>query len=95
MVTADELTLYLGGHPPAGGPFDVHVHVSRRAKPDDSWGAPSKIAELSSAGPDWPSWTSPDGCEVYFSSFGDFADAGQSGSFDIWVAKRGGQSGTS
>jgi hypothetical protein len=84
-VTADELTMYLGARPPTSGPFDMNV--SRRTAKTDPWGPPTKIVELSSPGPDWASWTTPDGCELYLASFGDF-DSGIAGSFDIWKAKR-------
>jgi hypothetical protein len=85
-VTADELTMYVGARPPTNGPFDVTI--ARRAKVSDPWGAPAKIDELSTVGPDWPSWTSADGCEVYFGTIGNF-DGGFAASFDIWKAKRG------
>jgi hypothetical protein len=53
-----------------------------RASPEDEFGAPAKLTELSDASTnEFPSWISADGCELLFTS-------NRSGDYDIWLARR-------
>ena len=61
------------------------LFVSRRATPDDDWGAPSPVTELNTTGEDTDPELSRDGLTLYFSSDRD-------GNMDIFVATRAGPS---
>lgn len=76
----DGLTAYFGSQRP-GGLGDSDVWVAKRASLQASFGAPTHVPGLSSAGADFPSWVSPDGCRIYLAS-------DRAGSMDIFVASR-------
>lgn len=63
------------------GTFDIWM--TTRAKNTDPWGAPSPVKELNTPVFEAPSWTSPDGCELYFTR-----DDGNATAWDMYVARR-------
>jgi hypothetical protein len=89
--SADGLTLYFASNRSgdaganSGG---MDVWVSRRASTGAAWGAPVHVDELATPGNDEPSWTSADGCTLWFSSSGPFGDGGTT-SQAIYQATRG------
>lgn len=78
--SADGLTVYFGSQRP-GGLGDSDVWVATRASLQAAFGAATHAPELSSAGADYPSWVSRDGCRIYLAS-------DRAGSMDVFVASR-------
>jgi hypothetical protein len=77
-ASADGLTLYFASNrsgDAGANDGDMDVWVSRRASTSAAWGAPVHVDELATPGNDEPSWTSADGCTLWFSSAGPFGDA--------------------
>lgn len=64
-----------------GGSFDVYA--AARVQRGLPWGAPVRIAELSSGDQDWNAFVLPDGLKVYLNS-----QRSGGGSYDIWYATR-------
>jgi hypothetical protein len=60
---------------------DMDIYVATRGTTAEPWGAPSRVAALSTAALEGPSWISPDGCRLYLSS-------AVLGTPDIYVARR-------
>jgi len=79
--TQDELELYFMSN--RGGSQDIWV--SKRVLATDPWGAPVRVAELSSPASDQGPAVSLDGLGIWFSSDRD-DDAGTG--FDIWTSSR-------
>ena len=83
VVTPDDLTIYFSRSPSAdmGG---LDVYVARRASPNDEFGPPERVAELSEPGAsDNPTWVSADECTIYFESTRRPNTSG-----DVWMAER-------
>jgi hypothetical protein len=81
--TADLLELYLTTGR-AGGLGSQDIWVSKRASPNDPWGAPVPVPELNSADLETSSAISADGLTIYFGS----DRAGGKGKIDVWMATR-------
>jgi hypothetical protein len=65
IVNSNETVIYFAStRTPGQGAADIW-RSERGAKTDD-WGTPVNMAELSSAGPDEPSWVSNDDCVMLF-----------------------------
>lgn len=80
VVTADELHIYFARH--NGTDFDVFE--ASRSSLADGFGAATAVPGISTTGYDeLPSWVSPDGCHLYYSSA-----AGVTGS-DLYMIARG------
>ena len=77
--TADLLELYFMST--RAGTRDLWT--SRRNAPADAWGAPARVAELSSPASDWAAAVSLDGLRIWFASDRDSAPRGQ-----LWRAAR-------
>lgn len=79
VVTADELHVFFARH----NGTDYDIYEASRSSLADGFGAATAVPGMASAGFDeLPSWVSPDGCDLYFSSA-----AGVTGS-DLFVASR-------
>ena len=79
VLTADELHIYFARN--NGTDFDIYQ--ASRSSTSDGFGAAAPVPGLAMAGFDeLPSWISPDGCDLYYSSAG-----GVTGS-DLFVVSR-------
>jgi hypothetical protein len=81
--TADLLELYFTTGRD-GGLGSSDIWVSRRASPNDPWGAPTAVPELNSADTETSPGVSPDGLTIWFGS----NRPGGKGTFDVWMATR-------
>ncbi len=79
VVTPDELTLYFGSQ--RSGSQMLDVYVATRASTASPFGSVARVAEVSTATNDVPTWISDDGCRLYMHS--DTA-----GSYDLYVATK-------
>jgi len=80
VVTADELQMYFARY----NGTDYDVYAASRTSITDGFGAASAVPGLSTTGYDeLPSWVSPDGCHLYYSSA-----AGVTGA-DLFMMARG------
>jgi len=82
LVSADRLTVYFGsnrGGDGTTGGFDIWT--ARRTTVDDGFPSPTPLAHVNTAGNDFPTWLSPDGCRLYIIT-------DQGGTYDIVVAER-------
>jgi hypothetical protein len=77
--TADQLELYFMST--RAGTRDLWT--SRRGAAEDAWGAPTRVAELSSPASDWAAAVSLDGLRIWFSSDRASAPRGQ-----LWRSSR-------
>jgi hypothetical protein len=79
-VTSDELTLYfsMGG---SGVDTGMDVLVAKRASKSNKFTTRSLVTELNTGQDEFPTYVSPDGCVLYFSST-------RNGSLDIFVARK-------
>jgi hypothetical protein len=81
-VSRDGLTIYFASS--RGLKRGSRIWVARRAKDVEPFGSPEPIAELEPASDDAPTWLSPDGCTLWFTS----TRAGGLGGRDVWSATR-------
>ena len=80
VVTADELHIYFA----RSNGTDFDVFEASRSSLADGFGAAAGVPGISTTGYDeLPSWISPDGCDLYYSSA-----AGVTGS-DLFMIARG------
>jgi Tol biopolymer transport system component len=83
VVTPDELTIFFMGRPGTTGSFDIYA--ASRAQKSDAFGAPTRVDAVSdSSALDAPTYITPDGCTLYFSS----NRPGGPGNSEIWEATR-------
>jgi hypothetical protein len=82
-VTGDLLELYFESARP-GGPGQDSLWVSRRSSPDEPWGEPALVFELSSESQDSGPGIASDGLTIWFNSDRPGGAGGQS----IWTASR-------
>jgi hypothetical protein len=62
----------------------MDIFVARRTAPNERFGAPERVEELSEPGVfDHPTWVSADECSIYFESV-----RRQGGGGDVWFAER-------
>ncbi len=91
-VSFDGLELYLGALENLGGDEDFSgVWVCTRETLDDAWNAPVNLGPtVNHIHRDEGACISPDGLELYFSSWGgaNWGHFGGYGLFDIWVTRR-------
>ena len=81
VLTPDELTIFYASNAPGGaGGFDIYM--ATRSTKADGFGTPQRQTALSTTDDEFPSWISPDGCELYFSR----TVTGRSS--DIFIARR-------
>jgi hypothetical protein len=80
VVSDDELAVYFARE--VGGQLDIMV--ATRTSRDRAFDPPQPVAELDTTFGDRPSWLSPDGCSLYFTSARD----GGAGLFDVWRAEK-------
>jgi hypothetical protein len=66
VVSADGMAIYFASSRP-GGAGGLDIWTARRSTPGGSFGAPVPVTELSTAGTDFPTWMSLDGCRLYLS----------------------------
>jgi hypothetical protein len=78
VLSGDELTLYFGS---AGTGRTRQIYKSTRPSKTEAFAAPQLAMDLASGSSQYPTWLSPDGCELYLASF-------QNGSLDILRAKK-------
>ena len=79
ILTADELHMFFARH----NGTDYDIYEASRSSLADGFGAATPVPGMSTTGFDeLPSWVSPDGCDLYFSSA-----AGVTGS-DLFVVSR-------
>ena len=81
VPNANGTALYFGSSRDDQAATRLDVWIARRAKAGDAFGAPSRVDELNTAFDEWPSWLSPDGCRLYFTS-------NRGGSYDLYFARR-------
>ena len=83
VLSGDGRTLYWSSTRTDGGAQGLtDIWMATRPSPAGTFGAPTRIPELSTASGESVSWIAPDGCEVYLQS----DRPGGLGSQDIWVA---------
>jgi Tol biopolymer transport system component len=94
VVSADERTMYFGTARINQG-YSTQIWVAQRASSTSSFRAPTLVTELAAAGTyhDYPSWLSPDGCRLYFTSsrvgsHGAPRTNSHDDTKDLWVAER-------
>ena len=81
LLSADERTIwFLSTRAPSP---DGDVWTATRASKSGPFGAPTRVASLSSTAIDAPAWISADGCTMYLSS------TRNGGQYDAFVARRG------
>lgn len=84
-VTPDELTIYFcSDRPAAGAKGQFDIYVARRTNKSDPFSGIKPVDELNTTADEYPTWVSPDGCRLYFSSDRVRGD----GSGDMFVAER-------
>jgi hypothetical protein len=65
-LTSDELTIYFGSNRPDGNAEGgADIWMATRGSTDDPFDNVSRVAELSSANEEVPTWISPDGCRMF------------------------------
>jgi len=83
VLTGDELTVYFESVRSGSlGCYDVYM--ARRSTTADGFGTPTRVAELSTASCEYPTWVSADGCQIILAS----NRSGGLGSYDLWIASR-------
>lgn len=82
FLTADGLTAYMEST--RAGATAGDIFVATRASTSDGFGAPVDVTELNTSTEDYPTWVSPDGCRLAFSS----GRTGGTGSYDLYLATR-------
>jgi len=81
-LTSDLLELYFNSFRDGDG----DIYVSRRDSTSDPWGAPARVAELSTPSQETTPEVSPDGLTMWLSSN---RPGSSTGDYDIWVSRRG------
>ena len=82
VVTRDGLRIFWASNrADLGAKGDYDIWTATRTSPTGPFGAVSNVAELDTVKLESPSWVSPDGCRLYFSS-------NRSGNQDVYVAER-------
>jgi WD40-like Beta Propeller Repeat len=80
-LTADEKTMYYAD----SSSGELKIYRATRSSPNVAFGQAVAVQELNRLGSDdQPSWISPDGCAIYFTS----NRSGGAGSFDIYRARK-------
>ena len=83
VLTSDELTVFFWSNRQGGaGCWDILV--ATRSTLDDGFGRPTFVSELNTPNCEGPTWVSPDGCDLLFTS----NRPGGSGEFDLWLTSR-------
>jgi hypothetical protein len=85
VVTADELTIYFASLRSAGSRGEWDVFVAHRDRRDEPFRAAAPLAGVNTTGTEFPTWISPDGCELYLTRRADLRA--------IYVSRRAGGSG--
>mgnify|MGYP005852872777 CR=1 FL=1 len=81
VPTEDELEIFFASARAPSQALDLWA--AKRSSPDQPFGAPVRLPALSGSDNDYPTWISPDACELYFiKKTGQVAQA--------YVARRGG-----
>lgn len=80
-ISADELVLLFPSNMP-GGLGGLDIWMASRNSVAVGFGVPTLLAELSSAGTEYPGWLAPDGCSVYITR------TNGNGGLDIFEAHR-------
>ncbi len=81
-ITADQLVIYFRSNRPGSAGEDIWV--ASRATVSSSFGAPTRVSEVSTAGNDRPGFVSADDCVLYLTTNG--GDAG--GGYDVFRATK-------
>jgi hypothetical protein len=82
VLSPDGLRIYFASDRPSGAGL-LDIYTATRAVVTGAFAAPQRVAELSTASNDAPTWLSPDGCRLYFVS----DRAGGTG-LDLYVASK-------
>jgi hypothetical protein len=85
VVTADELTIYFASFRSAGSQGEWDVFVAHRDRREEPFRAAAPLAGVNTAGSEFPTWISPDGCELYLTRRDDLRA--------MYVSRRDGGSG--
>jgi len=83
VLTTDEKTIMFASNR-SGGKGNYDIWVATRPNISVAFGAATNVAELNTSSSELPSWISPDGCRIYFTS----NRAGGAGGNDFYVAER-------
>ncbi len=79
VLTEDELTIFFTGGP---APGNLDVYMAKRASVFAGFSSPVLVSELSTAGDDYPTWVSKNGCAA-------IVEVGQGSNADLLYAVRG------
>jgi hypothetical protein len=79
VVAGDGLTIYFGAA--ADGEPTKDIWLAQRPAADEPFEAPHAVTSVNTTAHDSPSWISPDGCHLYFTT-------DRSGVFALWMASR-------
>jgi Tol biopolymer transport system component len=94
VVSPNEATIYFGSaRQSAQGTYATDIFMARRAFGGESFAPPTLVTELDDvAQHNYPSWISPDGCRLYFTSSRAGGPRHPDGSLDdkkdLWMAER-------
>ena len=83
VVTADELVLYFASDRDSDGGTNLDIYVATRANKTDPFGAPKRVAALSTDADELPGYVSADGCRLYLTR-----DDGNSGGMNLYAASK-------
>ncbi|HWL84415.1 MAG TPA: hypothetical protein VNO21_01365 [Polyangiaceae bacterium] len=86
IMTPDGLTIFFSSKRAGGKGLD-DIWTAHRSIVGSTFTDRRNVAELNTVRYDSPSWVSPDGCRLYFTSDGHLDDAGLGG-YDIYYATR-------
>lgn len=85
VLSKDGLEIFFGTtrDSPVGAAAFNNIWHATRSTPTDGFGTPTAVSELNGASNDFPTWISPDRCQLMLSS-----DRPGNGSYDMWIATR-------
>jgi len=82
VPTSDGLAIYFGSSRNQADGVRLDIFLARRATPTGRFGDIVRVADLDTPDDEWPSWLSPDGCRLYFTSNRN------GGNYDLYFARR-------
>jgi hypothetical protein len=80
VPSGDDLSIYFGSS--RGGTMgSIDIYFASRPSTTSPFNQITNVTELNSQSYELPTWISPDGCDIYFTSL-------RGGGFDVWTASR-------
>lgn len=86
VLSANELDIYFASNRGAGSGMDVW-HASRKG-PGDNFSVPERDPSLSSEFLDFPTWLSPDGCNMYLTRSLELDNTKDGSGYRLYVARK-------